>query len=151
MKILKFLTLGAFTIFTYSAFSGVEVYVGPSSEVLYVQEASKLGNNAFLVKFTGVESAWADKVFKTINNQSIGGRRLSINYVLDLSSGKQNRTYGVLSDSGTTLINGSLVKKVELQIPERGETIKLHYSAEKSQNTIDLNEEFSKKPFSPEP
>ncbi len=52
-------------IFSSNAMSGVKVYLGPTSEILYIQEAPELGENAYLVKFTGVSSPWADKAFKT--------------------------------------------------------------------------------------
>ncbi len=134
-----------------STFARVEVYVGPSSEILYIQEASDLGKDAYLIKFTGIKSSWVDKAFKTTNNSSIHGLRLAIDYELELSSGNQKRTYGVVAEAGTVLVNGSEVKKMELQIPGRRDTIKLHYSAEKSQNDINLAADFAKTPFNPEP
>ncbi len=81
----------------------------------------------------------------------MNGLRLSFEYEMELSSDKQKRSYGVVAESGTSLINGSQVKKLELDIPGRGQTIKLHYNAEKSQSSKDLSlsAEYSKKPFVP--
>ena len=147
---MKLLSLAlSILIFSDNVMAGVDAYVGLSSEVLYIQEAHQLGAANYLVKFSGITSPWADKVFKTKNTSGINGLRLSIDYVIELSSGVQKKSYVVIAETGMTLVNGTLVKTMELDIPGNGQVIKLHYSTEKSQISKNLNlaAEFAKNPF----
>lgn len=124
-----------------------------SGAELIIDSAPKLGKQAHLLKFSGIKSKWVDKVIKVNLEQTRSSERYSFEYTLDLSSGKHPRTYNILVENGKTLINGSLVRKFELYIPEgNNKAIEFYESPElaKKEKATDLEKTYAKTPFKPE-
>lgn len=54
------------TILSVAAEASVVAFSGEGAEKLYIESASSLGKDVYLVKFEGIESPWAGKVIKTV-------------------------------------------------------------------------------------
>lgn len=150
---LKTLMLGFATFFfAATVMAGVESFSGTAAEKLFIESAPKLGKEVYLIKFEGVESAWANQVIKTTRTKASSGYRYGFEYDLELSSGIQKRHYNMLVESGQTLKNGSLVKQIELYMTGSKDPKRLTYdeALTKTSQTIQLAAEFKKKPFAPE-
>ena len=100
-------------------YAGVEVYSTPSMQKLFIEEAPSLGKGMFLVKFTGVESPWKDKVILT-KKDATTSNHYQFEYKEELSSGIKTKTYTIVTKEGQALVNGSMVNKVKLWTPEHG-------------------------------
>lgn len=127
--------------------------VSNSGGELIIDSAPKLGKQAHLLKFSGIKSKWADKAIQVKLEQSRSDERYSFDYTLDLSSGKQPRTYNILVENGKTLIGGSLVRKFELYLPEgNSKPYEFYESPElaKKEKATDLAKIYKKSPFKPE-
>lgn len=134
------------------AAAGVEGYSGLSSEKLFIESASKLGKETFLVKFEGIESDWSGKVIKTTREKTSRGDRFGFEYDLELSSGIQKRHYNILVEAGKTMKNGSLVRQMDLYTPGSKDPLKLTYdeALTKSSQGLNLNAEHAKSPYKPD-
>ena len=132
--------------------AGVEGYSGLSSEKLFIESASKLGKETFLVKFEGIESDWSGKVIKTKREKTSRGDRFGFEYDLELSSGIQKRHYNILVEAGKTMKNGSLVRQMDLYTPGSKDPLKLTYdeALTKSSQELNLTAEHKKSPYTPE-
>lgn len=141
---------------THGAFAGVSAYSGDSGEKLYIESASALGKETYLLKFEGVESPWAGKVIqakRTVNGSD--KESFAFDYELELSSGVQKRTYQIVTDAGQELVKGSRVKKVELHYQDNAEankSIKLNQDRKltEASQKINLPSENKKSPFKPD-
>lgn len=135
-----------------SAFAGVEGYSGLSSEKLFIESATKLGKETFLVKFEGIESDWSGKVIKTKREKTSRGDRFGFEYDLELSSGIQKRHYNILVEAGKTLKNGTLVRQMDLYTPGSKDPLRLTYdeALTKSSQGVNLAAEHGKSPYKPE-
>jgi hypothetical protein len=150
-----FLTVFALLVsgcFASAAFAGVEGYSGLSSEKLFIESATKLGKETFLVKFEGIESDWSGKVIKTKREKTSRGDRFGFEYDLELSSGIQKRHYNILVEAGKTLKNGTLVRQMDLYTPGSKDPLRLTYdeALTKSSQGVDLATEHGKSPYKPE-
>lgn len=135
------------------AHASVLAFSGEGAEKLFIESASALGKNVFLVKFEGIESPWAGKVIKTVRETRHNGERYGFTYDLELSSGVQKRDYNILVEAGKTMKNGSLVRQMELYHPGAGKKApRLVYDAALSQQSqkIGLAAEYKKSPYQPE-
>ncbi|MDZ4085036.1 MAG: hypothetical protein U1E10_18990, partial [Bdellovibrionales bacterium] len=144
-----FLTVFALLVsgcFASAAFAGVEGYSGLSSEKLFIESATKLGKETFLVKFEGIESDWSGKVIKTKREKTSRGDRFGFEYDLELSSGIQKRHYNILVEAGKTLKNGTLVRQMDLYTPGSKDPLRLTYdeALTKSSQGVDLATEHGK-------
>lgn len=121
------------------------VYNGNSDDVVVLEEAPSLGKDIYLMEIKGIEHAWADKVFKVKRKVNAGREQFSFDYKVELSSGVQNKNYTVVAEKGKTLINGSLIKQIELQM-DLAEAETLNHSAEESKKAVKgaLLEKFQK-------
>ena len=121
---------------------------GSAGQELFVDSYEKGGKDAFLVKFSGVKSKWANQVILTKRVGSQTSESYSFEYELELSDGIHKRTFVMLVQSGTTLDSGSVVRRFELSIPEslQHPVLLLENSSlgEKSKN-LDLAGEYLKK------
>lgn len=135
-----------------AAFAGVEGYSGLSSEKLFIESATKLGKETFLVKFEGIESDWSGKVIKTKREKTSRGDRFGFEYDLELSSGIQKRHYNILVEAGKTLKNGTLVRQMDLYTPGSKDPLRLTYdeALTKASQGVDLATEHGKSPYKPE-
>lgn len=135
-----------------SAIAGVEAYSGLSSEKLFIESASKLGKETFLVKFEGIESDWAEKVIATKREKTSRGDRFGFEYDLELSSGIQKRHYNILVEAGKTMKNGSLVRQMDLYTPGSKDPLRLTYdeALTKSSQGVNLAEQHKKSPYKPD-
>jgi hypothetical protein len=135
------------------AFAGTVAYTGASDEKLFIQEATKLGKNVFLIKFQGIESKWSDKVIKTTRTTSPIGDRYSFEYNLELSSGVQKKSYQIVVSNGYELKNGSRVPKIQLftqEMPNQ-KPYELDYDGALTKASgADLISEYNKSPFVPD-
>ena len=102
-------------LFITSSYAGVEAYSTASIQKLFIESAPSLGKDVYLIKFSGVESTWKDKLIKTTLSSS---NHYEFNYEIELSSGVKVRTYQMVTQEGQTLSEGSLVKKVRLWTPQ---------------------------------
>lgn len=124
-----------------------------SGAEIMIDSAPELGKLAHLLKFSGIKSKWADKVMQVKIEQGRTSERYFFDYTLDLSSGKQPRTYYILVENGKTLIGGSLVRKFELYLPEgNNKAYEFYESPElaKKEKATDLAKIYKKSPFMPE-
>ena len=124
--------------------SGAEVIIDSTPEI---------GKLSHLLKISGIKSKWADKVMLVKLEQTHNSERYFFDYTLDLSSGKQPRTYYILIENGKTLIGGSLVRKFELYLPEgNSKAYEFYESPElaKKAKATDLAKVYKKSPFKPE-
>lgn len=120
---------------------------------IIIDSAPDMGKLAHLLKISGIKSKWADKVIQVKIEQGRSSERYFFDYTLDLSSGKQPRTYYILVENGKTLIGGSLVRKFELYLPEgNNKAYEFYESAElaKKEKATDLAKIYKKSPFTPE-
>lgn len=137
-------------IFSIRVFAGVSAYTGTSGQKLFIEEGDK---DTFFIKFTGVKSAWENMVIKTTRTGKPDSYRYAFQYILELSSGKHDRTFTIVVDERPTLVAGTIVPQVSLHNQENPrDGMKLTWDKEltdKSQE-IKLAEEFKKKPYFPE-
>ncbi len=141
-------------VISFNAFSGTEAFLSPSQQKLFIEEGMKSEKDVFYVKFTGVKSAWNEKVFKVKKTARSSELAIfSFDYKLELSSGIQERTYQLVTEEGKALVNGSMVKRVKLWNPEFGrDGIEFIFDTDltKSSQDLKLEEAGKKKPFVPE-
>lgn len=140
-------------LFSISAQSLTLALASNSGAELIIDSAPNLGKQVHLLKFSGIKSKWADKAFQVKLEQGRSDERYSFDYTLDLSSGKQPRTYNILVENGKTLIGGSLVRKFELYLPEgNNKAYEFYESPElaKKEKATDLEKIYKKSPFKPE-
>lgn len=146
---MKFLTtLFALTLST-PILAGVAAYSGKAGQKLFIEE----GDKAFYVKFSGVKSAWADKVIKTVRTGKPEKYRYSFDYVLELSNGKHPRTYTMITEAPSTLVAGTIVEQITLYTNENardGVTLTWDKELTASSQDVKLEAEYKKKPFAPE-
>ncbi len=130
--------------------ASVVVYTGDGSEKVFIETTT--GDTAF-IKIEGITSAWAGKVIKTKKEHYNQGDRFSFDYFLELSSGKQKRTYTPIVGDGETLYQGSAVKKIKLYFsggPREGVDLKQDFALSKESQKIDLPSVYKKSPFTPD-
>lgn len=147
MKILSALLALTFSV---SVLAGVSVYSGTAGEKLFIEEGA---DGAFYLKFTGVKSAWADKVIKTRRTGKQDNYRYTFDYKLELSNGVHDRSYTMVTDESPTLVAGTIVPRVGLHHQEKArDGIKLSWDKEltSSSQAIKLESEFKKKPYTPD-
>ncbi len=133
-----------------SALASVVAYTGDGSEKLFIETTT--GDAAF-IKIEGTSSKWTGKVIKTKKEHVSSGDRYSFDYFLDLSSGKQKRSYTPVVADGETMYQGSSVKKMKLYFPggpKDGLDLKQDVALTKESQKIDLPGEYKKAPFSPD-
>jgi hypothetical protein len=153
---LRLLPLSAFisigVLFGSLAQAGVAVFVGEAGEKLFIQDAPKIGANAALVKFEGIESPWAGHVIQVEKTKAASGQRYSFEYDLGLSGPKQMRQYQIVVESGSRLVKGTSAKRVELFVQgKKGATEMVHdRDLTMSSQMVDLVAEQKKSPFKPE-
>jgi len=147
----KIFTLFFIVLVVGNSFARTFVYNGSSDDVLIIEEAPSLGKNVHLIEIKGVEHAWAGKVFQVTRAVVAGRERFSFPYTFELSSGVEKRTFTVVVEKGKTLINGSLIKQMEVQL-DQAEAETFNHSAEDSKKAVKgaLLERFKKSPFTPE-
>ncbi len=141
-----------FGLSTATVMAGVEGYSGLSTEKLFIESASKLGKETYLVKFEGIESDWAGKVIKTTREKTSSGERFGFEYDLELSSGIQKRHYNILVEAGKTLKNGTMVRQIDLYTPGTKDPMRLTYdeALTKTSQALNLAAEHGKAPFKPD-
>ena len=134
----------------WASASSVVAYTGDGSEKLFIETAS--GDVAF-IKIEASASKWSGKVIKTKKETASAGDRYSFEYFLELSSGKQKRTYTPVVADGETLFQGSSVKKMKLYFPggpKEGVDMKQDFALSKESQKINLASEYKKAPYSPD-
>ncbi len=132
------------------ASASVVAYSGDGSEKLFIETTT--GDTAF-IKIEGITSKWAGKVIKTKKEHHTNGDRFSFEYFLDLSSGKQKRSYTPIVGNGETLFQGSAVKKIKFYFPggeKEGLDLKQDFALTKESQKIGLPAEYKKSPFEPD-
>ncbi len=151
------LVIGSFIIsagLLLSSFAqaGVAAFGGEAGEKLFIQDAPKLGKNAALVKFEGIESPWAGKVIRVDRTKLSGGERYAFEYDLGLSGPKQMRQWQIVVESGSKLVKGTQSRKMELYIQgKQGPTVVVHdMDLTAASQKLDLIAEHKKTPFKPE-
>lgn len=140
-------------IVSVTAQASVVAFSGEGAEKLFIESASSLGKDVYLVKFEGIESPWAGKVIKTVRESRHNGERYGFTYDLELSSGVQKRDYNILVEAGKTLKNGSLVRQMDLYYPGAGQKPpRLVYdeALSKQSQKVGLAAEYKKSPYKPE-
>ncbi len=138
-----------FLCFSSVVFSG-DVYTNDQGVTVLVEENS---SDSFYVKISGVKTKWENKVFKLKKTVTAGKERYSFDYEVDLSGGKQQRTYTVLSQIGDEVKKDVRFKRLELYFPEGdvNRPVVLRLNPELSQGMKEkiLAPEFKKTPFTP--
>lgn len=133
--------------------ASVIAFTGEGSEKLFIESASQLGKDVYIVKFEGIDSPWAGKAIKTTREVRHNGERYGFTYDLELSSGVQQRSYNILVEAGKTMKNGSLVRQMDLYHPKAGQKApRLVYdeALSKQSQKLGLVAEFQKTPYKPE-
>ncbi len=152
-KYMRYFVILCATFLSVAAEASVVAFSGEGAERLYIESASALGKDVYLVKFEGIESPWAGKVIKTVRENRHNGERYGFTYDLELSSGVQKRDYNILVEAGKTLKNGSLLRQMDLYYPGAGQKPpRLVYdeSLSKQSQKIGLAAEYKKSPYKPE-
>lgn len=150
-----FTLLIAFT--ALPAYAGVAAYSGDSGEKMFIEAAPALGKEIYLLKFEGPASDWAGKVIKVKRETTVrGDERFSFDYDLELSSGIQKKTYQIVTEGGHELIEGSRVKKVNVNyngMPDHRKPLKLNQDRKltEASQKINLAAEYKKSPYKPDP
>lgn len=151
---MKFLLLSLFVFSINAAHAGVEAFSSTSEQKLFIEEGMKSGKEVYYIQFKGVKGNWSDKVFKVKRTKRASDLyTYSFDYKLDLSSGKQDRTYGLVTEEGYDFIKGSQVKRVKLWTPDfakDGVTFTYDKDLTKSSQSLNLESTGKKKPFVPE-
>ncbi len=133
--------------------ASVIAFSGEGSEKLFIESASDLGKDVYLLKFEGIDSPWAGKVIKTTREVRPSGERYGFTYDLELSSGVQQKSYNILVEAGKTLKNGSMLRQMDLYHPKAGQKApRLVYdeALSKQSQKLGLVAEYKKTPYKPE-
>ncbi len=141
---MKFTLLIAGFILSSPLFAGVEAFTTTSMQKLFIEEAPEFGKDTYLVMFSRVTDKWNDKIIKTKMNKATSNH-YQFDYVLELSNGKHNRVYNLVTREGE--------KKVKLWNQSHAKDgIPFTWDKEltKESQGIKLVEEFKKKPFTPD-
>ena len=144
------LILTGFVMVSATAMANVTAYTDGSVK-LYVDVKSD--DTAYL-KIDGAKSPWDGKVIKTKRTRKASGdERFAFDYFLELSSGKVKKTYVPVVSGDKTLVNGTIVKTVELHYPSgprEGVNLKEDAGLAGSVKSLDLETEYKAHPFSPQ-
>lgn len=135
----SFVTVGL--LLSLNGLAGVEAFTTTSMQKLFIEETPELGRETFLVKFSGVNDKWNDKIIKTTKSSG----HYSFGYILELSNGKHNRTYTLVTREGE--------KKVKLwnqSYAKDGISFTWDKELTKESQGIKLIDEYKKKPFTPD-
>jgi hypothetical protein len=119
---------------------------------LFIEAAPSLGEDAFIVKFSGVGiSPWNDKPILTRKNTTTS-QNYVFEYDIELSSGKKSRSFRILTNEGLSLQQGSMVKRVKLYSPKidrKGLEFFWDRKLTEESQSLGLLEEYKKKPSKP--
>jgi hypothetical protein len=147
---MKKILISIFLLSLSSAVFSGDVYTNDQGVTVSVEENS---SDSFYVKITGVKTKWENRVFKLKKTVTAGKERYSFDYEVDLSGGKQQRTYTVLAQIGDEIKKDVRYKRLELYFPEGNvnRPVVLRLNPEQSQGMKDkiLAPEFKKTPFTP--
>ncbi len=154
---MKSLVMTIVALISVPCLAGVIAYSGDAGEKMFIEAAPSLGKEVYLLKFEGPTSEWAGKVIKVKKEAGTDGMdRYSFEYDLELSTGIQKKTYGIASEKGYELIEGSRVKTIGLYyngMPDHRKPLKFNQdrklTAESQQ--IKLEAQFKKTPYKPDP
>ena len=137
----------ALTIVSVSASAGMIAFSGDAGEKLWIQDAPKLGTDAAIMKFEGIESDWQGKLLKVEKSNHSNGVR----YHFDYKRGSKTLSYVPVVETGKTMIAGTITRRIELYIPKHKDPIVLKHDLDltKSSQSTDLVGDFAKSPFTP--